>query len=168
MWRFLHHDSEKSEIPLSSPGIVPTCSLQFFPQSLSSSSRLLPYKKRVQTCIRGCFYLKVSVLFHQLSHVRLGKQHSIVCCSFTAEGMFLRPAECNCTAHKRVSHSACWALKVDPRQHISVGQMNHQKGVAACGPPAPAAQVSPPSSRWCSSKTSYYYYYSECNVTYIY
>ena len=46
-------------------------------------------------------------------------------------------------------------LKVDPKEHISVCQMNQQQGVAARCPTAPPAHVSSASPRWWNSKNSY-------------
>lgn len=53
---------------------------------------------------------------------------------------------------KGVSHSVWGVLKVDPRGHILVYQMNHQQGVAARCPPAPAHVSFSPFPRWWKSK----------------
>lgn len=120
-WRCLHHESENSQIPLRSPGNVPSPDLPHavhfqnpFPPSLR-----FPITKRAQTCNISSqmfweqilCYASVST-FPALYHMCGRGNNTALCCSLMADRMFLGPAVCVIVLPERkqrrkgVSHSA--------------------------------------------------------------
>lgn len=129
-WRYLHHESENSQIPLRSPGNVPSPDLPLavhfygpFPPSHRFPDNKSLHKHVTSTVLGTDMSLQVSVLFHPFITCAAGENNTVLCRSSTAMGMFFRWAVCVIVLLERkqrrrgVSHSVCEGFfKVDPRE----------------------------------------------------